>query len=364
MGRARRTVGATSVLLWLPSTLGAQAVSWSGGATVVGQVVNDPRIRDEIVASLDLFVDVRFGSAFVVAYVEGNTTPFAGGVSQLVGEANTDAGTAVDARRQGRVQLSELRLVWPVAADLRAHAGLMDATGFLDVSRIANDENLFFLAVPFVNNPTIGFPDYALGGAIEGALPAGAPLRVGLTLLSSHGLADNPEVSYGQLLDVGEEGKGVFLGAVVRWVTPGYRASLGAWTSDARHAKVDATGGAGARRGAFSVLGWSRGEHALSARFGVADESVSLARGFASLTYLFASGPAVFGLALGRSFASEAAPNLDHMTHGEAFFRRRLLGEVFVTASLQHIVNSGFDGSDASVAPRLWLGGIRLSARF
>jgi hypothetical protein len=103
-------------------------------------------------------------------YVEGNTTPFHDGVSRRIPEANTDAGTALNRSGEGRIQVSELRLIWPIFQGSHVHLGLLDATGFLDVSQIANDENLFFLGGPFVNNPTIEFPDYALGAGLDGGL--------------------------------------------------------------------------------------------------------------------------------------------------------------------------------------------------
>lgn len=180
-----------------PAAAQESPVSVSGGVTAVAQTVDDDRVRSEVVSSVDLFLGFALGGRVrLETYVEANTTPFRGGVSTLVGEANTDAGTALNRRRQGRVQLSEVRLVIPLGGGLNAHGGLLDATGFLDVSRIANDENLFFLGVPLVNNPTIEFPDYALGVALEGSLPRTESVKVGAVLSSSHGLADNPAVSY------------------------------------------------------------------------------------------------------------------------------------------------------------------------
>ncbi len=342
----------------------AQTVEVAGNATVVGQAVRDDRVRDEVVTSFDLFVDVEWGRVLLQTYLEANTTPFRGGVSTLVGEANADAGTALGSRREGRVQISEVRLVLPVAEDLRAHAGLLDATGFLDVSRIANDENLFFLGVPFVNNPTIAFPDYALGGALEGALPGTTALRVGAVVTSSHGLADNPGVSYSQLLDLNDEDKGLFAGSALRRVTDRSRFSLGAWVHTAPHPRLDGAPGSESNRGVFAVVGWTFGAHSVSFRGGVANGDVSVADGFAGVTYLLAQRPNALGVAVGRSFASEGAAGLSDVIHGEGFVRRRLVGEVFLTASVQRIVNSGFDASDTVVPAELWIAGIRLSAQF
>jgi len=353
-----------AALLVSASTLGAQVGSpeVSGGATIVGQATSDSRARPEIVASFDLFVEVPLGRGRLVTYAEANTTPRLNGVSRLVGEANTDAGTALNRRRRGRVQLSEVRLVWPLASDFRAHGGLLDATGFLDVSRIANDENLFFLGVPFVNNPTIEFPDYALGVAMEGAISG--PLRGAFTITSTHGLADNPNVSYSQLLDLNGDGKGVFAGGALRWVGPAGRVSVGTWVRSAAVPRLDGAGPDEVNSGAFAVVGRTRGQHSLSFRTGIASGAVSAVRGFTGLTYLWARRPDAIGVGLGRSFSSNAVPDLVDVTHGEVFVRRRLFREVFVTVSGQRIINAGFDASSSVVSRKLWVGGFRLSTQF
>ncbi|NNK62039.1 MAG: hypothetical protein HKO98_02440, partial [Gemmatimonadetes bacterium] len=306
----------------------------SGGVTTVGQWASDDRARAEVVSSFDLFVDVPLGPFRLFGYGEASTTPRRQGVSRVIGEANTDAGTALDRRRKGRVQLSELRLVLPVAADLETHVGLLDATGFIDVSRIANDENLFFLGVPFVNNPTIEFPDYALGVALSGAVPGTDHLRIGATVTSSHGLADNPTVSYAQLLDVNDDDKGLFAGAALRWRGERSRFSLGAWANSAHHQRLDDPERTKTSRGVFTVLGFFVGEHALSARAGVTNGSVNVSDGSAGLTYLWTRRPDAVGVAVGRSFASDAVPGLDDVVQVEAFLRRRLYREIFVTGSV------------------------------
>ena len=183
---------ATAVALVAARVAGAQELEVAGGATLVAQTTSDDRIRREVVGSADLFLDLHLGPATVHVYVEAGSSPSRGGVSQLLGEANTDAGTALDARRRGRLQISEAKLLLPLGKRATLTGGLLDATGYLDVSRIANDENLFFLGVPFVNNPTIEFPDYALGVVLERpAAPSGGLGLSGL-LTSSYGLADNP----------------------------------------------------------------------------------------------------------------------------------------------------------------------------
>ena len=342
----------------------AQAVEFSGGLTVVGQTPSDDRVRSEAVGSLDLFMTVPFRRIRLETYVEVNSTPRRDGVSRWIGEANTDAGTALDRSRTGRAQLSELRLVVPVGSDLWVHGGLLDATGFLDMSRIANDENLFFLGVPFVNNPTIEFPDYALGGALEGTLPGTDRVEIGAVLTASNGLADNPNVSYAHLLNVTGEGKGVFSGVTARWVGEDRRIALGAWINSGEHARLDGSSEASSSRGLFAVAGWFRGAHSVSGRVGLADPGVSVASRFLGVTYLWARRPDAIGVALGHTFASSHDVDAADGTQAELFVRRRLLEQLFLTGSVQHIRHPGLDGSGAIVGPSVWVPGVRISAFF
>lgn len=335
----------------------------TGGATLVAQWPADDRVRPEVTGSLDVFVELPLGRGRLFTYIEGNTSPRAGGVAQRLPAANTDAGTALSGDGSGRIQLSELRVVWPVSSAGDVHLGLLDATGFLDVSRIANDENLFFLGLPFVNNPTIAFPDYAPAVAYDGALPGGA-LRVGAVVSSSHGLADNPSASYSDLADVGAGGKGVFAGATARCVGVAYRLSAGAWHDSASRPFVDGSARTGTRHGIFTVLGWDRGRHAFSVRAGVRGGNVSNIRSFLGGTYLWSRSPGAVGLALGRSLVAASLPTASDQTHGELFLRARLPGGAFVTASAQHLTNPAFDPSGTVLPARLWVLGVRLSTQF
>lgn len=198
-GGLRIAKGALAALTLLPGALAGQ-IELSGGVNVVAQGADVDSIATEMVASLDLFLGVPAGPGRVRAYVEVSTTPFPNGVFRTLPEANTDAGTALNASGDGRAQLSELAYEWIVSPGAELHLGLLDATGYLDVSRISNDENLFFLAVPFVNNPTIEFPDYAPAAAFSldsrGWIPG-----TSVVVSGSHGIADNPGRGYRELLD-------------------------------------------------------------------------------------------------------------------------------------------------------------------
>lgn len=333
----------------------------AGSVTVVAQATDAADTRDEAVGSLDLFVDVRMGRIVIHAYIEGGTTPFSGGISSRIPHANADGGTALDGDGTGRVQLSEFRALVPLGRSGELHAGLLDLTGFLDVSRIANDENLYFLGTPFVNNPTIAFPDYVPGVVVEGWMPGLEEIRVALALTGSEGLADHPDASYGRLLDLDARGRGVFTGVRLRWEGARSHASLGGWLDTGDHPALDGTGRAENHHGIFAVGGVDRGAHSVSARIGQADPGVMALPGFLGATWLWAPGEEALGLAVGRSSPSDRLARTDGLVHTEGFIRRRFFGGVFLTASVQRIelprpADGGTEG--------LWVAGVRLSAGF
>lgn len=332
-------------------------VQFQAAANVVGQATGEDRIRSEVVGSLDLFTEATLGPILIHAYVEGNTSPRTGGVSQLVPFANMDAGTALGGDGDGRVQLSELRIAWPFHPRATAHAGLMDLTGFLDVSRISNDENLFFLGQPFVNNPTIVFPDYTLGLSVLADVPQVPSGQFAVAVASSHGLGDNPRTSYGELFDLDAPGKGIFVAGRFRWDAESWEGSVGAWTSSAdRETDVDAS--PLPTRGLYAVLGISSGVHSLNGRVGVAaggDETEP----FLGLTYLGTIGSNALGVGVAKapalpSFAGRVAG------HAEAFVRRSIRDVVYLTSSVQRLSPDFFP--DGLVSDGVWIFGFRLSA--
>lgn len=347
-------------MVFVGTSLHAQVpspVRFEAAANLVGQATGEDEIRSEVVGSLDLFTDVRVGPISVHVYVEGNTSPRSGGVSQGVPFANMDAGTALGADGDGRIQLSELRIAWPLHPRATVHAGLMDLTGFVDVSRISNDENLFFLGQPFVNNPTIIFPDYTVGAALLLGLPQVPRGQIALTVASSHGLADNPRASYGELFDLDAPGKGTFVAGRFRWEAEGWEGSVGAWTSSA-----DRSSDIGAAplptHGLYSVLGISSGVHSLNGRIGLAlgDDG---SEPFLGITYLGSVGANALGVGLSKT---PALPSFVGRTaqHAEAFLRRSIRDLVYLTSSVQHLSPDYFP--DGLVSGGIWIFGFRLSA--
>lgn len=335
----------------------------SSALNVVGQSASSDAVAQEVSASGDFFLDVPVGPLSLHLYVEASSTPRKQGVFARLPLANADAGTALRSDDRGRVQVSELRLSWTSEAGATVHAGLMDLTGFLDVSRIANDENLFFLGQPFVNNPTIAFPDYVLGVSVDTRSPWSAKSRIAVSVSSSHGLADNASRSYRELFDLRNPTKGVFLASRIRWVSEHWRGAVGGWSDSSGERTVGGAKEGRTSQGVFTVLGWASGVHALNLRLGAARGPAPGFDSFSGLTYLWHRRENALGLGLARSGFSD--PDVrEGLDHAELFLRRRLFSVVFVTGSLQWLSNPAGMEKDWPDDGGVLITGIRLSASF
>ena len=123
-------------------------------------------------------------------------------------EANTDAGTALDRHRNGRIQISEFDYLHRRGRRHALTLGLIDPSSYFDQRRIASDENTQFLGASFTGSPTIAFPDYTPGGVYERTGTRGVTVRAAIA--GSNGLADNPDASCAQPLELDAPGKGLF----------------------------------------------------------------------------------------------------------------------------------------------------------
>jgi hypothetical protein len=273
-------------------------ITYEAGITAVALDTTDKRIKNEETASADLYLHWQRPNGMWTLYLEGNTTPLKNGVSAILGESNADAGTALDERRQGRIQISSLYYTYDWDTSHSLTAGMIDASVFLDVSRIANDQNSQFLGVSFVNNPTIEFSDYALGFAYEQKLESAGMPVVRFVLTSSNGLANNTNVSYNQLLSIDEPNKGAFAAARAGWKIENALFNMGIWTHTAPHTALDNSTKTNLKNyGAYLVAGVMHEKHALNLRLGVANPEVSRASAFAGLSYRYKADPWVSGIA-------------------------------------------------------------------
>ena len=368
MIRSETTLSATGVLIVLYTSVppgcgsaNASELEFIGGITTVYQTTSDSRIDSEFTASADLGVSWhrRLGSWWM--YLEGNTSPQSSGVTTFLPEANADAGTALDDDREGRIQLSELNFRFDLRRERALTLGLLDPSAYFDQSRITNDENTQFLGVAFVQNPSIEFPDYTLGAVYEHPFMNGPLLRLALT--SSNGIADNPNVSYSQLVDVDDQDKGVFAAIGASWKAESWLLKTGAWTNTAPHETFDGDRDGAENYGAYLTAGYQRGRNALNLRLGLANPEVSAASRFSALAYQRSYSRTVLGIGAARTWLSPEVDDTDRddTTQLETYLRYEVIRGLFATADVQYLINSAFDSSNESRDDRVAVYGIRLT---
>ena len=338
-------------------------VAVEGGITAVLQRADDSAIDSELLASFDLVTTFPAGGGKWVVYVEGNTSPRNQGVSALLSEANADAGSALDRDGNGRLQISELHYFHSLGEGLLV-AGLVDVTGTLDTSEVANNETQQFLSTSLVNNPTIGFPDYSLGVVYNREFDESRGYSLALT--SSHGLADNPDASYAQLVDVGADGKGIFAAAEGQWPAAGTSLHAGVWVNTADHARLDGRPGTEQNYGLYLVADGRLADSQWNVRAGLANDEVSQAAQFLSVALERPMNKAALGLGFaftGHS-SEDATPNRDDMLQAEAYLRFAPRADVSLTPSVQWLSNSGFDASGQPLDSDQLLLSLRLNYTF
>lgn len=346
--------------LWAGTSI-VHAISWDGGITAVYQYPDDDRVDDELTGSADLIATIpRTGGEWLI-YVEASTTPQAGAVSALYPTANADAGSVIDRDGDGGVQISELNYTFRLDGDRTLMVGLIDPSAWLDRSRATNDENQHFVNGSFVNNATIEFPDYTLGGVVRWIGNDNRP-EVTLVAASSDGLADVPDRSYQDLLDIGDDQRGGFLAGGASWLRDHWSTRLGAWVRTDDHTRLDDPEKTSSNYGAYGVLGWQANGHVLNARIGLANDRVSVASGFMALAYERQTRWGLFGAGVARSFLSDefTEEGLADTTDAEIFFRVPVAGRRgHVTPSIQYLENPGFDASGARAGTEAIVAGVR-----
>lgn len=339
------------------------APDWEASALATWQAASDSRVRDEFQGSADLLLQDSLGPGLLSAHFEASTTPRDGGVSALLAEANGDAGSALDAGGHGRVQLSELTYTLP-AGPGELGFGLIDTTGPLDNSDVANDADTQFLGTGLNNNPTIEFPDYTLGAFYQLLTDADGDQLV-LVAAGSQGLGDADDTGYGSLFDLGEAGRGLFLATEWQTTTDHGTARLGGWTHTADHAAL--AGGADdlANYGIYASIDRQINDVALNLRLGAARESVSEAARFIGLAATMPLTPSLhLGLGGAWTFASGELADAGDRLQGEVYAHWQASGHLHISPSVQYLRNSGFDASGSSVDAEQWLVGLRAGYQF
>lgn len=361
----RWSLGCAFALLCPCIALASPGLRGEGGATVVYQQETDSGEHDTSVsADLFAFLPTRHGEWML--YVEASTATDDDSIFNLLPEINADAGSAQDSDGGSRVQISELNFRWDISGPHALTVGSIDPSAHLDRSRIANDENAHFLGASFVNNPTIEFPDYALG-AMYRRVSRGAAPEITAILTSSDGLADNPSRSYRELVAVTEAGKGAFAGLGARWYLGSTRIGLGAWYRTDHHETLDDPDEEQRNYGAYALYGWQSGAHGVTLRAGLARASVSPGSAFLGAAYEGVTAYGALGLGIGHIFLSHSETGEDRhdTTQAELYFRISLgRDNVHLSPVLQYVKNPGFDSSSGAFEAEVVVAALRFSAYF
>lgn len=338
-------------------------VAVEGGFTAILQAASDKNVDAELVTSFDLVTTLSTGTGKWIIYIEGNTSPQTNGIANLLGEANADAGSALDRDGNGRLQVSELHYFHPLNGGLLV-SGLLDVTASLDSSEVANDETSQFLSSTLANNPTIGFPDYSLGVVYNREMAEDRGYSFALT--SSHGLADNPNASYDQLVNLGADGKGIFAAAEGQWPVAGTKLHAGAWVNSADHARLDGTPGMDKNYGLYLVVDGLVDTTLWNLRTGLANDEVSQASQFisAAIEHPLSNSTLGLGIAYTGLSSKDATPQQDDMLQAEAYLRFSPRENMSITPSVQWLENSGFDASGITIDSEQTLLSLRLNYTF
>lgn len=349
-----------------PGVASADDVAWEAGITAVAQDADDNRVDTELTASMDLLITKPGSHGEWLLYIEASSTPDADGVSAVYPTANADAGSVLNRDGDGGIQVSEFNYTFRLKDDRRLMVGLVNPSAWLDRSDITNDENTHFISGSLKNNTTIEFPDYTLG-AIMRWLGSAARPEIVLVIASSDGIADLPDRSYQDLLNLSSDQRGIFAGIDANWRGDRTSLRLGTWLRSDDHAVAGSTDDFAKNYGVYGVYGWRDGDNAMNFRIGAANEDVSVATRFAAAAYERSTRIGLFGVGIARTRISNSfrQADLDNVTSAEAFLRIAI-GDTGaqITPSVQYVENPGFDTSGATFSSSALVAGVRFHWSF
>ena len=364
--RTSTTAALIAVPLFLLSATASANYSWNGGVTGIFQASDSQRVDSEWTLSADLVFRSTSERGEWLVYAEGSTAPDSTGVSSLYPTANADAGSVLNRDGDGGLQISEFNYTFFLEDEKTVSAGLIDPSAWLDLGRIATDENTEFLNGSFSHNATIQFPDYTLGGVFNwNGWDRGPDLAV--VVSSSDGIADVPDNSYQDLLNLGSSGRGVFVGAQAGWSHNQLAFRLGGWWRSDEHRVLGTNQTSDGNYGSYVVVGWRKQSDAVNFRFGVAKKDVSLTNQFTAVAYERQTQHGLFGVGIAHTAVADTFQqrNLADVWDAEVFYRFSVANDrVQLTPSIQHVENPGFDGTGSGVPSTATVVSLRLHASF
>lgn len=304
--------------------------------------VGGSKVNDEANGQIFLFGEMDMGPGTWGMEVRGGTTPHDDGVTSFYGEVNDTVGETLNSDGKGRFAVTQLYYSLPVAGgDLSM--GLLDASGLLDVNQIADDEYTQFMGSPFVNNPSVEYPDFALGANYH--VDFNDTFGYQVFVSSTGGLEDEDDPTYGNVFDVGESGKGVFVANELLWETDYIYGSLGAWYNGSDHTEFASPSRTDkANYGAYTSAGGDIASGQWVAWGGIANDKVSAASDFLGLAYSQPLGDMTLGMAVSRTGDSDDLPGRSAaIKQAELYLRIPVANSFYVTPDVQYVDNSGFD---------------------
>ncbi len=333
----------------------------TGGTTMTYLSSDNDNINNELTFSSDLVFTWSLDQDSFYLYLEAYNSPKSNAISSILPEANTDAGSALDEDSKGRIQISEIGYRYIIDQSQSLTFGLIDVSGYFDQSRIASDENTQFLGVSFVQNPTIEFPDYALGMVYKNSFQTGLVFRSAVS--SSHGISDNPNLSYSQLVDINSDNKGLFLISSLSQHLGDWLFKGGVWLNTADHQTFDNSDSDKSNYGGYLLTGYQVNGHGINLRLGTSKESVSLAENFIGVSYQYKQASWAFGLGAAKIFLSDSISNAANKDTQqlETYARYKINTNFLITADMQYLRNSNFNFTDVIYTENQKLLGLRLT---
>ena len=351
--------------------------SISGGVNLIHQHSTVKTLKTDTTLSADLVLGYQQKNGLWTVHLEASNTPNSNGLSNTLLDSNADAGSALNNRDRGRIQLSEFSYQFFATASTQITAGLVDATGFIDGAHIMNDENHNFISPSLVNNLIIDFPDYVIGAAIEYQYNPKWSSR--LFVSSTHGIADNSSRNYSSLFEVGEDEKGIFSALELGFKTENRFLNSGVWLHSGDHEalndnqKTDLS-----NYGVYLSAGLQESRHQYELRFGWANPDVSAASEFASLAYQYSAdhwdlgiGYSVTGLS-DKLNSKPIEPSLTDNTSTanpaaqtlEVYWHKPISQNWHITPSVQWFKNPLYASDEATLDSELMTLNLRVNYEF
>lgn len=296
-------------------------------------------------AQLDLLGGYALDSGMIQFELKAGSTPLAQGVTASYPEANALAGETQAPNGDGRLAITQL---YYQNHNNAFNAGLLFPAAYLDTNNVANDEYHQFMGTTFVNDSTIEFPIYVLGGTYDQKIDS--RMNVQFLLTSTRDLYG---YNYTHLWGIHAADKGGFGATQFNWTVNQYLGNIGVWVNGNEQNVSLSTGKYSPNYGVYANIGGSMFNSIMNwdLRLGWATPQVSKAKNFISIQAdktvpLKVSGlyrSVTVGVGLSRTGVSKVpTTHLASMVQFEIYARTRLAGPVFVSPDIQWIDHSQF----------------------